>query len=184
MGKKCCCNPALPCCCGNSPREWIADFGAGGWTDNRCDGCDEIQGEFTLEHNTTVSGSHLTCLFAYLVDDYCLDTLAEDCDDGFDNPLFDLAIILRIPLMNEFVPTCTITLRVDIGNDRDEDAFCKAHCAATYEATFTKADFDGCFDEDFVPFTLTRTSNVCTASNGLGLLCGSTLPATITIRPA
>ena len=51
------------------------------------------------------------------------------------------------------------------------------------EWMFTKADFDGCFDEDFVPFTLTRESAACTANNSLGLLCSGSLPTTITIRP-
>lgn len=184
MGKKCCCNK-LPCCCGNSPRQWIVDLSAGGWTDGRCNQCNEVQGEFTLDHNTSLTGHELTCLFTYCVDDWCEDSLAGDCTDvPPETAMITFCVILRIPLMNEFVSTCTITASVSIGDHRGEDAFCEAQCRDTYEGTFVKADFDGCFDEDFVPFMLTRTGNICTANNNLGLLCNGILPATITIRPA
>lgn len=183
MGRKCCCR-RLPCCCGNSPREWVVDFGAGGWTDGRCDQCDEVLGEFTLEHNTSITGHELTCLFTYIIDDWCDDAIIGDCEIGDHDGQVSLIIALRIPLMNEFVPTCTITLRIEIAQDLGEDGFCTALCYANYSGTFVKADFDGCFDEDFVPFTLTRENDACTANNNLGLLCGGRLPASITIAPA
>lgn len=182
MGKRCCCNPSLPCCCGDSPSEWIVDLGAGGWVDGRCDGCDEVQGEFVVSHDTTSTGHELTCMFSYFDLEWCLDSI-EDCEGEDPDWPIRFGIVLRIPLMDEFAPTCMITAQVFLLDDRDEDAFCRAQCVASYEATFTKADFDGCFDEDFVPFTLDRVSNICTASNSLGLLCTSGLPLTITIRP-
>lgn len=175
----------LECCCGNdAASSWIVDLGAGGWTDGRCDQCDEIQGEFTLPHNTTITGHELTCLFAYSVDHWCDDSIIGDCDIGEHDGLISLIITLRIPLQNIFVPTCTITARVELAQDLGQDGFCTALCYANYTGTFTKALYDNCHDPDFVPFTLTRESAACTANNNLGLLCGGSLPLTITIRPA
>lgn len=185
MGRRrCCCSRTRPCCCGDSPAQWIIDLGIGGWTDNRCDQCNEVVGEFVVVENHTITGHELTCLFAYSVDHWCDDSIIGDCDIGDHDGFISFIITLRIPLNNIFVPTCTITCRVELAQDLGQDGFCTALCYANYTGTFTKASYDGCLDPDFVPFALTRESDACTANNNLGLLCNGRLPATIYLRAA
>lgn len=60
--------PGYPCCCeppevtecfycnfGDGdcvvPESFTVDFGSGGWIDDLCDYCDQLAGEFTLEHD-------------------------------------------------------------------------------------------------------------------------------------
>lgn len=64
------CRTPINCgCCtfADRPEEWILDLGAGGWTDNECAECDEIQGEYTL----LVHPMPGACTWLYTVPNYC-----------------------------------------------------------------------------------------------------------------
>lgn len=66
-------NPCEGCCggfnCGrcnfdDKPESWVVDLGAGGWIDDSCDYCDQIAGQFTLDHL-------YDCRWQYLDADVC-----------------------------------------------------------------------------------------------------------------
>ncbi len=54
----------LRCDFDSKPTQWIADLGAGGWTNRNCDFCDQVSGQYTLDFE----GS---CIWRYRADNVC-----------------------------------------------------------------------------------------------------------------
>lgn len=79
-----CCPCGVDCpCCLNSPDEWIIDLGAtGAFTNNRCNQCSNIGGEYTLvrtAENESVPG----CRWIYCANNLCPDS-DPNCDKDWD----------------------------------------------------------------------------------------------------
>jgi hypothetical protein len=65
-------NCCLECeVCTGQPSEWVADFGAGGWTNNAGTNCTEFAGEITLGPGVATPSP--------CESDYCWDALADAC---------------------------------------------------------------------------------------------------------
>jgi hypothetical protein len=158
-------------------------LGSGGWGDSRCDQCSEVAGEFTLEHDTVSLGHEFSCLFSYIVEDWCDDSYIENCPLNGHSGKISLHISLRIPHASP-AANCTIAATVRIAQFTGQEANCTANCFAEYSGTFLKADFEGCFDKEFQPFTLARILDGCPTNSELSPICTGNLPTTITIAPA
>jgi len=103
-----CCNcaPPIDCChCTNSPSQMTVDLGTGNWSNNDCNNCTALAGDYTLDYNEALSTSG-DCVWTYYDDAFC-DSADPDC-----TAKWRLAIRLRIADQSE--TQCVITLDVTV----------------------------------------------------------------------
>lgn len=156
----CCCpGPCFLCSAGNDPKSsYTVDFGAGGWTDDGCDYCDQVAGEFIL------GGLGEACNAEYYDDAVCVYEAA--CD------VPTLNFRIRLAIVSAGGGNLKWRVTVEIDNFVVLDPGCPGEYAkAIYESD--PFDPDDC---DVVPVTLTMTTE-----DLAGGVCGGGLPATITI---
>lgn len=67
---ECCCITDCMKCTMSDQYDMVADLGAGGWTDNWCDGCDEVQGTYVMTGAFVASPPE--CTWLYQTPDWCL----------------------------------------------------------------------------------------------------------------
>lgn len=163
---RCCCDDPVSCVCCDEPgpyAEMVLDLGAGGWTDDECDYCDQVAGEFTV----TIF-QQLFCNWLYIEEDVCLD--CTDCQE--DGACIDTADF-RIELQLVTFPACLWRAYVRIYQPV-KDPSCS--CACKIEAVYESAELESADCRD-LPVTLTKVSETFD-----GDACGGALPETITLK--
>ena len=169
--------PVCPTACGchasHVPRgSYTVDFGAGGWTDDACDYCDQIAGEFVLgEWGDSAS----SCRTVYLEEAVCTTT---ECPGSVSEVK---ALNITLSLVNGSVsPNKKWQLTVFLENLSSSNPSC---CDSAAKAVYESADFEP--DEcDVVPVTLSKVSDTVNEGNCSGVwpvICGGALPSTITL---
>ena len=169
--------PVCPTACGcdasHVPRgNYTVDFGAGGWTDDACDYCDQVAGEFVLGEWGDSSG---TCRTVYLDEAVCETT---ECPGSVSEIK---ALNITLALVNGSVsPNKKWQLTVFLENISSSDPSC---CDSAARAVYESADIET--DEcDVVPVTLSKVSDTVNEGNCSGawpVICGGALPSTITL---
>lgn len=156
-GCETCCSASL------SGTELTIDFGAGGWTNDACDYCDQLVGEYTLSH---VSG----CTWQYVENNVCADYVCTSAH----NPNIILQIDAQIEYFNPGSPKCEWRIRVRIGpitttGSNNDGCNANAHYV-TDSALPTIAD---CFATG--PWTLNLESSTSFTP------CNGSAPSTVTL---
>lgn len=83
----CCCpeDECEECNFDTKPSQWIVDLGAGPfWTDDRCDYCDQVGGQYTLDDDSgsnaysdcIFGGTETVCGWIYELDNPCSDSVS------------------------------------------------------------------------------------------------------------
>jgi len=154
----CCC---YICTCTSSLKSsYTIDFGAGGWTDDGCDYCDQVAGDFVIGGLSSVS-----CCAEYEDSPVC--TYADSCE-SIKTMYFHIDLCLQDAgggQLKWYVQVYISLTTIQNPSCPDEEAI------AVYESD----PFDPT-DCNVVPVTLNKISE--TLSGGV---CGGNLPATITL---
>lgn len=159
--------PVCPEGCGceasHVPRgNYTVDFGAGGWTDDGCDYCDQVAGEFVLGEWSDASGI-VACSATYLDNNVCTYTA---CSVNDVNGL-QIDLTLQSAGGGQLKWRLVVDLHLLAGDPGCPDQYA--------EAIYESAAFDT--DEcDVVPVTLSKVSETITEDQ-----CNGSLPSTITI---
>lgn len=166
-------------CCDDRETEYIVDLGAGGLTDDECDNCAAISGEFTV--STPVAGPDPdVCEWSILTEDWC-PGCANNNIVGLECGDLQLRVLLEI--VTDDCADCfwRVTVRlsaicVDPPLQDDLDEFCDGGAGgfAIYESAAT---VENCNDAS-LPVTLTKVSENWFAE------CAGSLPGTITLEDA
>ncbi len=168
----CCCGECLDCC-DDRLTEYVVDLGAGGLTNDHCDNCAAIAGEFTVAWEDAD-----TCFWMYGADDWCDGCVFTHNLWPSGGGRLDLVIVLR--LLNGCKWQVTVQLTgtgVDPPSQDDLDEFCEGQgfrqlTQAVYEGPGGVTDCDAAA----LPVTLTKVSE------WWGGECNGTLPATIQLE--
>jgi hypothetical protein len=149
---------------------YTVDLGAPPLTDDECEYCDQIGGDYLLERSTCVA----TCAWRYCVPDVC-DRTVTACSSS----RWSFSVTLTI----EFVSSGVMKWRLRVGYIPGNNCPCTvdASCAgifigATYESADQSAE-TRCQD---VPITLTKTTDTFESSG----LCVDSMPATVDLARA
>lgn len=163
---------AIECpCCASTKNEYIIDFGAGGLTDDVCNACDQLAGEFTVTRSEDDP-----CVFSYTEEPWCTDTTQGDCD--CPEGTFDINLSITLT----FLAGCewrVVVLAQEGFSGGDEQECNPVSYFAQY--SITAVDLD-CLED--LPATLDKDSEIneehgCTPPRKI---CGGSLPATITLK--
>jgi hypothetical protein len=178
-GYPCCCDTGRTCfhCCSDARDEYVIDFGAGGLTDDNCDFCDQIAGEFTVRFDDSFTW---ICAWSYRENDVCTDDCHgyQGCGDEEDFTFLILLHLEGVP----FTTKCKWVLEVSLSNTGVEpDCDCCSGGSAEYEsAQFERGT---CKNQ---PVSLTKQSENfdCGGSTATNIFaaCGGALPGTITLK--
>lgn len=161
--KKCCCGNTTCGICGSEVKSsYSVDFGAGGWTDDGCDYCDQVVGEFVLGELTD---DLVECCATYEDSPVC--SYAASCETN-KNMYFRLLLCI----VDAGGGQLKWRLNVDINLVLEQNPSCPNEFA---RAVFESDPFNGT-DCNVVPVDLNRTSQSLP-----GGVCGGSLPATITL---
>jgi len=162
------------------PEQWIADLGAGGWIDAICSYCDQIAGQYTLDHE--VANGQESSLFwlgspVFLYDILCLWRYNAEgvCVIGGEGP--DIIMDVDILLWHKYGGGTTWYWRAEVMFHESMYVWTPSNAAwAIYDSEET--DEENCYylggEDSANKLTLTRTSN-----NHVGGVCTGSLPATI-----
>jgi hypothetical protein len=144
-------------CCEHQLGEYVADFGAGGLTDEDCANCDLIAGEFTLARYNSF------CQWRYLKSGFC--PIEVSCIGGPQTAQVRLTIELEIISPCRWRVTCTLNA---VGDDT---------CALPSNAVAVYLGPTGMTDCEDLPVTLTLEAGSTTSD-----FCEGSWPATITLE--
>ena len=172
----CCCGTADVCtdCCDDEAEDYVVDLGAGGLTDDECDNCEAIAGEFTVS-KITFDGDD--CHWRYSEEEWC-DGCVLNHDLGDCEPL---RLTVNLWLKVDDVGRCYWEAMVSFGSGcvdppepDDLDTFCGggAGGSAIYESAHDIADCST------LPITLTKQSEEWFAN------CSGSLPSTVALEAA
>lgn len=162
------CTEICGCLASNVPRgNYTVDFGAGGWTDDGCDYCDQVAGAFVLGEFATSPDGAISepCEAIYEDGDVCV--FAASCQA--DN---DMGITISLTLEDAGGGQLKWVVFVELAMMVINDPGCPDEYA---RATYESDPFDP-GECDVVPVTLSNISE-----DLQGDVCGGALPATISI---
>ncbi len=153
---------------GGGITEIAVDLGAGGWTDDECDQCDEISGIYNVSHNQC--GIWWQCY-----------PLSCTCDiyDPPDDALF-LCFYLRS--LSDGSGGYYWNLSVYITRNNVAPSFANAANLATYHSSTGLEPCKNCFPSGSI--TLTKVGDIKTIICGIQYTCQGALPNTVTIADA
>ncbi len=166
--------------CTRAPREWVADFGAGGWNNYFCSECTTYSGEITLSNSGLLGFPSPTCNYSSLacqIGNVCCawrgplnpSSVCTYCAYNDGTP----TLVLHRPSSagTSWFYMLWVWLSQDLGATGSKVVYSSASSTATR-----------CLDDadpDTGKITLSKDSEVHT-----GLACTGTLPATVDIWPA
>jgi len=144
-------------CCATQLAEYIADYGAGGLTDDECDGCAAVAGDYTLRRFSSF------CEWRYVDDEIC--ELEVDC---LGTPGVSP---VRLTHLLEIINPCQWRLTATLLPRGDDTCTLPAPATAVYLGPV------GLTDCSALPVTLTLQ-----AGSSTGTFCGGAWPATIELQ--
>jgi hypothetical protein len=145
----------------------VVDLGSGGWTDDNCDYCDQISGEYTL-------AKVLPCSWRYLAEQVC------QCDDPPEWAYAQLVIDLFIAEdIVDGSPYWRLYVQVDLQGCWG--SYSKAHYRS---AQYNSNDNPDCWDvlDESDVATLTKYYEAHYDGARSMYICAGTMPSTIEAR--
>lgn len=167
--------------CINGCTNWVADLGAGGWSDANCSGCNEIAGEYTLPTSFPTL-PNFVCAWRYIVDDYCPCVKCPLVDPNYR---FQVTLSVQVVDASYWRYICAVDISPML-----TDITSKGQSQTVYVSSLVGHGQDCLFlVDESGRITLTKDSETHTTAFSCGgtchlAPCSGSLPSTITIIPA
>lgn len=162
-----CTTPATcaDCCSGDmSAMEFGVDLGAGGWTNAACDACDQVAGEFFLQH----AGG---CTWEYEDENFC--TVNNICGFTVARPA---TLTIRVSIGVDELSRCVMSVSVRM--------VASAENPCANEALWATGVSGGQIVPPILDCSLTGPWTLSGLSTAGAVFCGGALPSTIGVRRA